>query len=231
MAKINAGAVLLDIEGTIADISFVKQVLFPYARKALPGFIAHHADNPEVAAELVAAANLAGLDGGDREAVVSQLLNWIDEDVKATPLKALQGMVWKLGYAEGDLTAHLYPDANVWIERQHQAGLPLYIYSSGSIQSQKLYFAHSNFGDLRDRFRGFFDTTTGPKKAPSSYRAIAAEIGLDAGRIAFFSDVGAELEAAAAAGMSAIQIVRPGTEPDQRFPHYPSFDQMEIRAD
>ncbi|MFU8877165.1 MAG: acireductone synthase [Wenzhouxiangellaceae bacterium] len=230
MAEINAAAALLDIEGTIADISFVKQVLFPYARKALPGFIAEHGDDPAVAAELAATAEQAGLDAGDRKAIVNQLVQWIDQDVKATPLKALQGMVWKRGYEEGDFTAHLYPDAHDWIERRHAAGLPIHIYSSGSVQAQQLYFAHSDYGDLRDRFGGFFDTTTGPKKEPASYRAIAAEIGLEPARIAFFSDVGAELEAAAAAGMSAIQIVRPGTAPDERFPRYPDFADIEIRT-
>ncbi|MDT8438878.1 MAG: acireductone synthase [Wenzhouxiangellaceae bacterium] len=176
-----AGCALLDIEGTIADIAFVKHVLFPYARDALPGFIAEHADEPAVAKELAATAREAGLDPDNRDALVDQLLAWIDADVKATPLKQLQGMVWKNGYASGAFTAHLYPDAFAWIEREHAAGTPLYVYSSGSIAAQQLYFGHSDFGDLRDRFKGFFDTTTGPKKQADSYRVIAARIHAETG--------------------------------------------------
>lgn len=43
-------ALLLDIEGTTTPISFVYQVLFPYAAKALPGFLAANAGRDEVAA-------------------------------------------------------------------------------------------------------------------------------------------------------------------------------------
>lgn len=217
------GAALLDIEGTIADISFVKHVLFPYARRALPGFIQAHGDEPEVAAQLSAAADLAGVSRDDQEAIVEALLGWIDADRKVTPLKALQGMVWKTGYAEGDFTAHLYPDAYGWLKQAHQQGLPLNVYSSGSVAAQKLYFRHSDFGNILDWFDGFFDTTSGPKKEAASYRSIAEQLNLQPDTITFFSDVEAELDAAAEAGMQTIQIVREGTEPSSRHRRYADF--------
>lgn len=227
-------AALLDIEGTIADIAFVKKVLFPYARQALPAFVREHRDLPEVAAALAATAEQAGVERGDIEGIIAQLLAWIDADVKATPLKSLQGMVWKHGYASGAFRAHLYADAYQWIERQHAAGMPMYIYSSGSIQAQKLYFGHTEYGDLRDRIAGFFDTTSGAKTDPDSYRSIGATIAGDTGAapgaITFYSDVPAELEAAAEAGLQTVQLLRPGTEPDPCFRGAKDFTHLEPEA-
>src|SRR3546814_7362477 len=40
--------ILTDIEGTTSSISFVKDLLFPYARQALPGFVRARGDEPEV---------------------------------------------------------------------------------------------------------------------------------------------------------------------------------------
>jgi len=219
---------LLDIEGTIADIAFVKHVLFPYARRALPGFIQAHADEPEVAAELAAAAELAGVSPDDREGIVEALVGWIDADRKATPLKALQGMVWKAGYADADFTGHLYPDAWEWLKRARELGVSLNVYSSGSVAAQKLYFSYSDYGDIVDWFDGFFDTTTGPKKEAASYAAIAASIGRAPDAVVFYSDVEAELDAAAEAGMQTIQIVRPGTEPGSCHKRYPDFSSIPL---
>ncbi len=221
-----AEVVLTDIEGTIADIDFVRMVLFPYAREHLPAFVREHAKQPEVAAQLDATAAEAGLERDDLGALINQLLTWIDQDIKATPLKSLQGMVWKTGYANGDYTGHLYPDALDCLEVWHQAGIPLYVYSSGSIQAQKLYFQHSDYGDIRDLFSGFFDTTTGSKREAESYRRIAASIGSAPDRILFLSDIIDELDAAASAGMETAQIRRPGNTAAGSHPAYASLAEV-----
>lgn len=220
--------VLLDIEGTIADIAFVRNVLFPYARRTLPGFIQAHAEEPEVAAQLSAAADLADVPRDDREAIVDALVGWIDADRKATPLKALQGMVWEAGYAKGDFTAHLYPDAFEWLKRSHEKGVRLNVYSSGSVAAQKLYFSHTEFGNILGWFSAFFDTTTGSKKETASYRAVAAALDRPPGAVAFFSDVEAELDAAAEAGMKTVQIVRAGTEASSRHRRHPDFSSIDL---
>lgn len=220
--------VLTDIEGTIADIAFVRQVLFPYAREALPDFVAAHADDPAVRAELDATAELAGLPAEDTQALVQILCEWIDQDVKATPLKALQGMIWKRGYIDRDYVAHLYPDAHQWLSARRAEGVPMYVYSSGSIAAQDLYFHYNEFGDLRPWFQGFFDTTSGPKKEADSYRAIAAQIGSEPGQIVFFSDSPDELDAAATAGMIAVQICRDGLAPCGNHPAFEDFDKIEL---
>ena len=201
-------AILTDIEGTTSSISFVKDVLFPFARKRLPAFIETHADQPDVQHWLHETAKEAGIIYADRNEIVALLQRWVDEDRKATPLKALQGMIWEEGYRSGEFRAHVYADVAPNLQTWKKQGMDLYVYSSGSVAAQKLYFAHSEAGDLMPLFSGYFDTETGPKRESESYRRIAAVIGKPAGEILFLSDVVEELDAARAAGMRTTQLAR-----------------------
>ena len=212
MATIQApiDAIVTDIERTTTAISFVHDVLFPYARANLNGFVAAHGRGPAVRAELDAAKREAGDPAMSDEAVVAVLRRWIDEDRKATPLKALQGMIWAEGYKAGGFQGHVYDDAAEALRRWHAAGKKLYVYSSGSVPAQKLIFGHTKFGDLTPLFSGYFDTTTGPKKEADSYRRIAAAIGMPASRMLFLSDSTDEIAAARAAGLHTVQLRRPG---------------------
>jgi enolase-phosphatase E1 len=198
-------AIVTDIEGTTSSLSFVKDVLFPYARARLAGFVAAHRDEPEVRSILDEARALAG----DAE-VVDHLLRWIDEDRKATPLKTLQGMIWREGYERGEFQGHVYEDAARNLRRWREQGRSLYVFSSGSVEAQQLLFGHTPYGDLRGLFAGWFDTRTGAKRDPVAYRAIAAAVGRPSGEILFLSDVREELDAAREAGMSTVWLVREG---------------------
>ena len=201
-------AILTDIEGTTSSISFVKDVLFPYARKRLPAFLTTHADKPEVRHWLHEAAKEAGLVSASQSELIALLQRWIDEDRKATPLKALQGMIWDEGYRNGDYRAHMYPEVPAKLRVWKDQGLELYVYSSGSVAAQKLFFAFSEAGDLTPLFSGYFDTETGPKRDANSYRSIAIAIGMPANEVLFLSDVVEELDAAQAAGMKTTLLAR-----------------------
>jgi enolase-phosphatase E1 len=203
-------AVLTDIEGTTSSLSFVKDVLFPYARRHIGGFVRAHEHEAQVAASLQECRELMGQPGAEVEAIVAQLLQWIDEDRKVTPLKALQGLVWEHGYAAGDFTGHIYEDAVSALRAWHARGIALYVYSSGSVHAQKLLFAHTAAGDLTPLFGGYYDTRVGAKAEADSYRRITGDIGIEASAILFLSDVEAELDAARAAGMQTWQLVREG---------------------
>ena len=200
-------AILTDIEGTTSSISFVKDVLFPYARRALPGFVATRGRDPAVRKWLDAVATENGGICDDRM-IVEVLQGWIDEDRKHTALKALQGMVWADGYRHADFSAHIYPDAAPALRQWHAAGLPLYVYSSGSVPAQRLFFGHSEAGDLTPLFSGWFDTEVGGKREAASYRHIAELVGLPAGEILFLSDIVAELDAAREAGLQTALVDR-----------------------
>jgi enolase-phosphatase E1 len=229
-------AIVTDIEGTTSSISFVKEVLFPYAATNLPDFLRKNASQAAVQQELANTAALAGLDidKSDEpdytEELIKVLLQWIAEDRKATPLKALQGMIWAAGYEGGAYQAHVYEDAVKALQGWHARGLPLYVYSSGSIRAQKLFFQYSCYGDLRALFSDYFDTSSGAKQESGSYQTIAKEIGLVPSSILFLSDVAAELDAAQAVGMQVAHLVRPedGTAPSGYYPSNASFDSIEI---
>ncbi|TLY51450.1 MAG: acireductone synthase [Gammaproteobacteria bacterium] len=218
-------AIVTDIEGTTSSIDFVKDVLFPYARERLPAYVETHADRPEVQHWLHEAAREAGLVSADRQEVIDLLLRWIDEDRKATPLKALQGMIWEDGYVGGDFQGHVYPEVAGKLHEWKVRGIALYVYSSGSVAAQKLLYANSEAGDLTPLFSGYFDTEIGGKRDADSYRRIAAQIGVPAGEILFLSDVTPELDAAAAAGFTTTLLARaPATCPaDSRHRCVPDF--------
>ena len=188
--------ILTDIEGTTSSITFVKDVLFPYARERLPAFVVTHADEPEVQHWLHDAAKEADLISTAQQHVIDLLVSWIDQDRKSTALKALQGMIWKEGYAAKDFRAHIYPEVAKRLRAWQIAGKRLYVYSSGSVPAQKLFFGHTEVGDLTPLFSGYFDTETGPKREAESYRRIATAIGVPAGEILFLSDITEELDAA-----------------------------------
>lgn len=201
-------AILTDIEGTTSSIGFVHDVLFPYARSALPDFIRENRQQPEVARLLDETREEMGNPEAGIERLIETLVAWIDEDRKSPPLKSLQGLVWEHGYRAGDFTGHIYEDAVRGLRRWHGAGIALYVYSSGSVRAQELLFGHSDAGDLTPLFSGYFDTRVGHKREEASYSAIADTIGIPAGDTLFLSDVVEELDAAAAAGMRTIQVVR-----------------------
>lgn len=207
--------VLTDIEGTTSSISFVHDVLFPYASEHLPAFVrAHSQDNPAVAEQLDAVASTADVDREDTEGLIETLQSWIREDRKETPLKALQGMIWEQGYQQGELKGHIYDDAADYLQRWHDRGLRLFVYSSGSVKAQQLIFGFTTAGDFTPYFSGYFDTRIGGKKDSESYRTILDELGVDASTVLFLSDVEAELVAAESAGLQTAWLVRDGELPD-----------------
>ena len=205
-------AIVTDIEGTTSSLSFVKDVLFPYARQRIGAFVREQAAQPAVRAQLAAVSAAVGHPLTD-DAAVAQLVRWIDEDQKITPLKALQGMIWEAGYRNGDFQGHVYEDAVRHLREWKDQGIALYVFSSGSVHAQKLLFGYSAFGDLTPLFSGYFDTTIGAKRETGAYRHIAQNLGIPAGEILFLSDIREELDAAQAAGLHTCWLVRDGALP------------------
>lgn len=227
MASIRA--IVTDIEGTTSSISFVKDVLFPYARERLPAFVVTHADTPEVQHWLHEAAREAELVSASEQEIIELLIGWIDTDRKSTALKALQGMIWADGYQGADFRAHIYADAARGLQKWKANGLDLYVYSSGSVPAQKLLFENTEAGDLSSVFSGYFDTETGAKRDSASYARIAETIAVPAGEIVFLSDSCEELDAARVAGMQTLLIARDaeGCPADSRHACVTSFDAID----
>jgi len=217
-------AYLLDIEGTTTPVDFVYQTLFPYARRALPEFLASESESAAGAARLAADAQLLAEEyAADRAAGRSPppwdeqpapagllpYLGWLmDHDRKSRGLKSIQGRIWEAGYRSGALHGELYPDVEPALHRWRHHGARVFIFSSGSVLAQKLLFAHLPDGDLTPLLAGHFDTEVGSKREAASYAAIAARIGLAPHEILFLSDTSEEIKAARAAGMAATQVQR-----------------------
>ncbi|KAL6080615.1 Enolase-phosphatase E1 [Balamuthia mandrillaris] len=230
-------ALVLDIEGTLTPISFVADKLFPYIRKELEGYLDEHweEESLQVDVEGLRKLALADREEGGREdvvliptaaeepnkdaiksAVVKNVIAQMDIDRKTTALKALQGHMWQHGYASGELKGELFLDVAPALYQFRGEGIPIYIYSSGSVEAQKLLLKYSTEGDMLPLFAGHFDTKIGSKLEAQSYRNIAAEIGLQGeGReqhILFITDNILEAQAASSVSWQVLLTKRPGNK-------------------
>lgn len=220
--------ILLDIEGTTTPIDFVYKTLFPFARARVKDYLSHDWDAPEVqadlaqlraeqAADITQGLNPPALEGESSIELIESAvayIHWLmDRDRKSTPLKAIQGRIWREGYQAGELLSQIFDDVPPAFARWRRQNKLICIYSSGSALAQKLLFAHTTAGDLTDYICRYFDTTIGYKIEADSYRRIAEELRLAPTEAVFISDVIAELDAARAAGMKTILALRPGNRP------------------
>lgn len=221
-------AIVTDIEGTTSDIRFVHQVLFPYARERLADYLRQHAKDAEVAAALAALREEIAQPHADVAALIAVLYRFMDEDRKSTALKALQGIIWRTGYHSGDFRGHLYPEVAGQLALWQQQGIALYVYSSGSVEAQKLLFGYSDAGDLQPRFCGYFDTRVGAKQEVAAYCRIAEQIGCAPTELLFLSDSRQELDAAQAAGWHTCQLIRDAADAQSRHPQVNRFDHIEL---
>ena len=221
-------SVLLDIEGTTTPIDFVYNILFPYVREHVKPYLEEHLASTEVQADIRDLLQVNAQDTrrglnpplieGPAEQVsldaVEAYVRWLmDHDRKTTPLKSIQGKIWDQGYRRGELRSQVFEDVPRAFKRWRDQGKTICIYSSGSVLAQKLLFANTEAGDLTPSIGGYFDTNIGAKKAPESYRRIAAELKQQSSAVLFASDVTAELDAAASAGFQTLLCVRPGNHP------------------
>jgi len=217
----NWQAVLLDIEGTVTPISFVHEILFPYAREHVNNYLSRHPQQPEGQADIQKLREEQANDAEELrqppidsiDTAVTYVNRLIDLDRKSPALKSLQGKIWKAGYEDGSLKSPVYPDVVEAFERWRDVGITINIFSSGSVLAQQLLFAHSDSGDLTRYIDQYFDTSVGKKIDPQSYLAIAANLSFDRSQILFLSDVVAELDAAKAAGIQTRLCIRPGNPP------------------
>ncbi len=221
-------AILTDIEGTTTAISFVHDVLFPYAKKNLRQYVIDNHNDPAVVQALQETREIAGATLADQDQLIEILLTWIEQDKKVPPLKTLQGMMWQAGYEQGDFQGHVYEDVSAQMKKWKEAGLELYVFSSGSVQAQKLLFSHSTEGDLTPLFTNYYDTRTGGKRVSSSYITIAENMGLLPEKILFLSDTIEEINAAQAAGLQTLLLCRDSAPEGLSYQWVQSFDQIDI---
>jgi len=211
-------AVLTDLEGTITRFAFVKYVLYPYAKENLPDYIDYYQYNPEVKKQLDAVR--WGIEepeaGVDR--VTEVLVHWLMNDEKVPALNELLGMIWKSGYEQDDFKGHIYLDAFHFLRKLNKYKQDLFVFSASPVKAQHLFFQNSDFGDISEWFKGYFDTTIGRKNSAHTYAEILKGLPYRPEEILFLSDVKAELDAAMSQGIKTCQLVRDGQETSQVHP-------------
>ncbi|GJT12481.1 probable bifunctional methylthioribulose-1-phosphate dehydratase/enolase-phosphatase E1 [Tanacetum coccineum] len=224
--------IVLDIEGTTTPISFVTEVLFPYARENVQRHLeaTYDTDATQDVIKLLRSQVQDDLQNGVADAVpipsdeagkekviaalVANVEGMIKSDRKITSLKQLQGHIWQTGFEKNELKGVVFDDVPSALEKWHASGIKVYIYSSGSRLAQRLLFGYTNYGDLRNYLCGFFDTTVGNKKETKSYVEISESLGVHKpSEVLFVTDIYQEAVAAKAAGLEVMISVRPGNGP------------------
>lgn len=216
--RLNFRLALLDIEGTVSPLAFVRDVMFPFAAARYQSFFAGRFNDPDMRPALNELRKDARLEDPPLllekpDDATAYCLELTRQDRKATGLKAVQGLIWDEGFSSGRLKPPLFSDVKPSLAKWRGLGLRMAIYSSGSEHAQRQFFGHTDAGDLRSWFEGYFDTTVGPKKEAESYKKIAGLTGISPAGICFFSDVVGELEAAKSAGFQTVLVDRPGNAP------------------
>lgn len=221
--------ILMDVEGTTTSINFVHQVLFPYAKLNLLNFLDKY---EELCLEELAQVSLEANQKLTNTQAAKILETYIEQDIKHTALKSLQGKIWKIGYESGEIKGHVYNDVLPAFKKWKSDGITLGIYSSGSVLAQKLIFGHSEAGDLTHYLSNHFDTNIGHKREVQSYINIAHKLGLNPSEVLFLSDIAEECEAAQKAGLQVSQLIRDDeTIKDERFIGYKNFLEIKIKAE
>lgn len=244
-------AIICDIEGTTSSISFVKDVLFPYALKNVEEYLKTHW-NEDATKTVVAAlreqadedkkAEVEGvvtIPAEDSEDIIPDIVKNVEWqmslDRKTGALKTLQGLVWAKGYKDGSIKGHVYEDVKKALEQWNEGGRKVYIYSSGSVDAQKMLFEHSEQGDLVKYLSGYYDTKIGAKQEKDSYEAILKKVEVSGEDALFLTDIVAEAKAAKEAGLNVVLLDRPGnaelSEEDRKeFPVISSFSDLPFEA-
>ncbi len=221
-------ALVVDTAGTTTDLSFIEEVLFPYSSQKLAEFLQANKDNVLVDNCIADVKEMALEPDADLNRVVEILKQWISEDRKATPLKTIQGLIWKQGYSDSAFTGHIYPDFIEAIKQYTQNGIRIYSFSSGSVDAQKLLFSHSDGGDLTPLFNGHFDTRTGNKTYKQAYLNILNTVSMSPKQVLFVSDRLEELKAADEAGLNVVYMKRLPEQVESNYKTIESFTELSV---
>lgn len=219
-------AIITDIEGTTSSLYYVKEVMFPYSKKKLRDFLQTYWDKEEIKDIISRLEEKLG-QKVNFELAINTFEEWIDKDLKEPLLKDLQGHIWEEGFLSKELKGHVYEDAYKKLKEWKERGFRLYVYSSGSVKAQKLFFGNTDYGDITWIFDGFFDTSVGGKKEKESYHRIAKTIGFEPKECLFLSDLEEELDAASSAGMKTIRLVREQDTPASKHKVAKDFYQVD----
>ncbi|PJZ27732.1 acireductone synthase [Leptospira kmetyi] len=214
---------LFDIEGTTTPIEFVHKILFPYSIEKFETFFKTNSLEREWIDKLLeegeSDSSYSGKLSDSPQDLSAYCKYLVSQDRKSGPLKEIQGRIWKTGYESGELKSSMFQDVSDFLKRIGAAKKRAAVYSSGSVQAQKLIFEYSDAGNLTGYFSAYFDTAVGAKRESSSYTKIAEQLGTEPEKILFFTDIKEEADAAKNAKLDAYVLERPGNHPQPQHSH------------
>ncbi|XP_044728576.1 enolase-phosphatase E1 isoform X2 [Chrysoperla carnea] len=240
----NSQVILIDVAGTTTALSFIKETLFPYVCENVKTYLSENWDK-EAVIELLKKLREESADlpkDGDKDVQLDKFVEYIvaktKEDVSSTPIKTIQGLVYEHGYTKGQLKGHVFEDVALalesWSSSSGRYKRKVCVYSTGSIESQKLLFSWSSAGDLTSHINTHFDQTlVGSKTDATSYQKIATKLDCKPESIVFLTDSVEEAKAASEAGVNAVLVHREGNTPIQDehkklFPIVKSFKELPL---
>lgn len=242
MEELEAKAVILDIEGTCSAKSYVSDVLFPFAKENARSYLERCWDDQntleacdQIAREAGKSSSYDWLCGYEKRsdqinAVLDEVSRLMDEKKSSKGLKELQGFIWAEAYSSGLLCSQVFVDIPQALACWRAGKVTMAIYDSAISTAQRVFFKHTEFGDLSDYFAGFFDTSSGAKTEPESYKRIAKLLGQEPAEIIYFSDCENELDVAKNAGLQTVMVARPENNQQETKRHLsiPSFYDIRI---
>ncbi|KAK7514873.1 HAD-like domain-containing protein [Phyllosticta citriasiana] len=113
---------------------------FPYAIDVLPETADAKWEDAEFQGYV---KSFPGLAQKSAKTFSSYAINLMKQDSKVPYLKKLQGYLWKNGWESGAFVAPLYADVVPELRAWHGSGKQIVIFSSGSVDAQKLLFGHA----------------------------------------------------------------------------------------
>ena len=172
--------VLMDIEGTLISVAFVRDILFPFAKHRLAPFLQERRHDPDVLQWTTVCQDTIEHETGTRptyEELPVMLTDWIDQDRKLAGLKALQGMIWDEGYRQGAFVPELYGDVLPALTNGGRAASAWEFTRLVREQAQRLLFAHTNVGDVTSLFEHFSIPASARKRPlPATARSVGRSV-------------------------------------------------------
>jgi enolase-phosphatase E1 len=223
--------IILDFHGTVSPINWEEECILPYVKQNLSNYLDQNWTNHKVVdlvnklrnqsfeqhfvfeneeSPVISAEDPAESDDKTVKRTTVEFINWlIDKKKDTTESLKLQKLVWLEGYHKRELRTPVFEDVLPALKNFRDKGFKIAIFSGVDSSLCHQLFENTTEGDLSSYFGKFFDTTTGNKKDPESYRRIANELSVKESDILYITDYGQEAKIAHTTGVQCLLIIRP----------------------
>ncbi|XP_013397492.2 enolase-phosphatase E1 [Lingula anatina] len=223
----NVKVLLLDVEGTTSPISFMKNEVNQYVTENIQEYLTKNWESEELQNVITSLREQAqqdkeaGTEGvvevkaadDPQEEVIASItenLKWQMSQEKATTAACqLQSQILREAFKMEKMKGKLFDDVVPALKEVATDSRQVYLFSTTSMDVQKLLFTYSAQGDNSKCLSGFFDSKVGAKTEMESYKNIINDIGVKPEETLYVTDMPAEAQAAGKAGIGVFLLNRP----------------------